>query len=320
MNLIAIPILVLSFAMVSKGAAWLTDSLWHISARRGISVGILGMVVAGLMTTLPEFSVSTMASALKSGGLSMGNAIGSTIFNIVGIVGIIGLIRPLNFDSSFVRDFGRNALLAYLAFYVLALMGRSLGILDSLLLLIVLGISILYSYRRRYVGAPTPDSDAEGIRGQIVILFLGGVILGVGSYLLIYSATSIAADLGVPEFIIGLSLVAIGTSIPELATGIASIRKDIEEISIGNVLGANIYNVTLVLGASALVSTLLHGEPLIAEKGTLFIDIPMMIGATALLMVVGRDGHISRRTSLLFILIYAVYLILTFSGFPLSVI
>jgi cation:H+ antiporter len=312
MNYVAILGLILSFLMVSKGASLLTDSIWHMSVRKRISAGMLGMVVAGLMTTLPELTVSSMASALRNPGLSMGNVIGSTIFNIIGIVGIIAFIRPLDFDRNFLRDFGRNALLVYLVFYVLAFLGRSLDRFDAILLLGVLGLSLYYGYRRRYVGAPSAEQPEGTVLRDIAVLLMGAVVLGVGSWLLIWSATSIAADLGISEFIIGLSLVAVGTSIPELATGIAATKRGIEEISIGNVLGANVYNVTLVLGSAALISTVLYGTPLPAETGALQFDIPVMIGATALLMVLGRHGTISRRTASLFLAIYAAYLVVTF--------
>ena len=316
MNLIAVPVLILSFLLVSKGASWITDSLWHVSVRKRVSAGMLGMVLAGLMTTMPELTVSTMASAMESTGLSLGNAIGSTIFNIIGIIGIIGLIRPLNFDKSFIRDFGRNTILVYLVFYVLVFLGRSLGRLDALILLGVLALSILYSYRQRYVGAPSIKPPSGTMLHDVGVFIAGGAILGVGSYLLIHSAISIASDLGIPEFVIGLSLVAVGTSIPELATGLASMKKGVEEISIGNVLGANIYNVTLVLACSALVSTLLYDIPLQAGNGTLFFDIPVMIGATVLMMILGRHGKISRRTAASFLIIYATYMAMTFSGIP----
>jgi cation:H+ antiporter len=314
MNLLAIPALIASIILISKGADWLTDSIWHISLRKRVSAGMLGMVVAGLMTTLPEVTVSGMASAMESGGISMGNAIGSTIFNILGIVGIIGLIRPLNFDRAFLRDFGRNAFVAYLAFFVLAIIGRAIDSLDAIILFCVLGASLYYGYRQRYVGAPSITPPSGTLFRDISVIVVGGVILGVGSYLLVYAAQSIASDLGIPEIIIGLSLVAVGTSIPELATGIASTRKGIEEISIGNVLGANIYNVTLVLGCASLIGVLMYDIPLIAEDSTLFFDIPVMIGATVLLMIVGRDGRISRRTSIFFLVIYGCYLGITFSG------
>jgi cation:H+ antiporter len=314
MNLLAIPALIASVIMISKGADWLTDSIWHISLRKRVSAGMLGMVVAGLMTTLPEVTVSGMASALESGGISMGNAIGSTIFNILGIVGIIGLIRPLDFDKSFLRDFGRNAFVAYMAFFILAIIGRSIDSIDAIILFCVLGASLYYGYRRRYVGAPSIAPPSGTLFRDISIIALGGVVLGVGSYLLVYAARSIAADLGIPEIIIGLSLVAVGTSIPELATGIASTRKGIEEISIGNVLGANIYNVTLVLGCASLIGVIMHDRPLVAENSTLFFDIPFMIGATVLLMILGREGRVSRRISILFLVIYGCYLGITFSG------
>jgi len=314
MNLLAIPALIASILMISKGADWLTDSIWHISLRKRVSAGMLGMIVAGLMTTLPEVTVSSMASALQSGGISIGNAIGSTIFNILGIVGIIGLIRPLDFDKAFLRDFGRNALVAYFAFFILTLVGRKIDAYDSIILFGVLAASLYYGYRQRYVGAPSIAPPSGSIIRDVSIIFLGGVVLGIGSYLLVYASRSIASDLGIPEMVIGLSLVAVGTSIPELATGIASTKKGIEEISIGNILGANIYNVTLVLGCAALIGTLMHGQPLIAEDSTLFFDIPVMIGATALLMVLGGKGTVSRRTSILFLFIYGCYLAVTFSG------
>ncbi len=311
---LAIPALIVSVLMISKGADWLTDSVWHVSLRKRVSAGMLGMAIAGLMTTLPEVTVSSMASAMKSSGLSLGNAVGSTIFNVLGIVGVIGLIRPLNFDRSFLRDFGRNAILAYLAFFALVLLGRSLGSLDALILLGVLAVSLYYGYRRRYVGAPIIEPPSGSLIQDVGVIGVGGAILGIGSFLLVLSARSIASDLGVPEVIIGLSLVAVGTSIPELATGIASIRKGIEEISIGNILGANLYNVTLVLGCAALIGGALHGKALVVETNNLVFDIPVMIGATLLLMIVGRRGKVSRRTALAFLFIYAAYLALTFSG------
>jgi len=316
LDLVAIPVLVLSFLMVFKGASWLTDSVWDISVRKRVSAGMLGMLVAGLMTTLPELTVSTMSSAIGKAGLSMGNAIGSTIFNIVGIVGIIGLIRPLKFEKAFLRQFGRNAIIVYLVFYLLAFIGRSLGALDALILLAVLSVTIVIGYRQRGVGAPTSEPRRGSTTHDVAILVAGGIVLGLGSYLLIRSATSIAADLGIPEFVIGLSLVAVGTSIPELATGVTSTRKGVEEISIGNVLGANVYNVTLVLGCSALVSVLLHGRPLPAGNDSLFLAIPIMISVTGLLMILGRNGSVSRKTALFFVLLYVAYLIVTFSGIP----
>jgi cation:H+ antiporter len=311
---IAVPALVAAVLMISKGADWLTDSVWDISVRRRVSAGMLGMVVAGLMTTLPEVTVSSMASALRSGGLSVGNAIGSTIFNVLGIVGVIGLIRPLNFERSFLKDYGRVALLDYLLFYVLVVIGGSLNRIDAVIMFLVLILSLYYGYRRRYVGAPSLEAPQGSTRRDIAVLLGGAAVLGTGSYLLVISARIIASSLGIPEVVIGLSLVAVGTSIPELATGIASTRKGIEEISVGNILGANIYNVTLVLGCAALVGGLLHGDTLVAQRTTLLIDIPVMIGALLLLMAVGKDGRIARRTSVLFLLIYAVYLLATFLG------
>jgi cation:H+ antiporter len=313
MNWLAIPALLASILMISKGADWLTGSVWRVSLRKRISAGMLGMAVAGLMTTLPEVTVSSMASAMRSPDLSIGNAIGSTIFNVLGIIGIIGLIRPLNFDREFLRDFGRNAILAYFAFFILAFLGRSLGMADAVILLGVMALSLYLGYRRRYVGAPTIKAPSgSSVRDTLVIL-AGGVVLGSGSYLLIFSARSIAAGLGVPEVVIGLSMVAVGTSIPELATGLASMRRGIEEISIGNVLGANVYNVTLVLGAATLIGTLLHGTSLVADAATLYFDIPVMIGATALLMIVGRKGTVSRRSAVIFLLLYAIFLAVTFT-------
>ncbi len=313
LNWLAIPALIASVGMIAKGADLLTDSVWHISLRRGVSAGMLGMALAGVMTTLPEVSVSSIAVAMKSGGLSIGNALGSTIFNVLGIIGVIGLIRPLNFDRSFLRDFGRNALMVYLAFYLLALLRGSIGTLDGILLLGVLLGSLYYGYRRRYVGAASAKSPPGSSARDGLELLLGGGLLGGGSYLLVYSAREIASAVGVPEVVIGLTLVAVGTSIPELATGVASTRKGIEEISIGNILGANIYDVTLALGLAAIIGGLLHGQAIPLNHATLFFDIPVMVGATALLMVVGRNGHISRRVALSFIVLYAVYLVVTFT-------
>lgn len=314
MNLIAVPTLVLSFIMVSRGAGWLTDSICHISAGKGISIGVLGMVLAGFITTLPELTVSTMASALKDVELSVGNAVGSAIFNVLGIVGICGLVRPLHFDRSFLLDSARNALLVYVAFCVIGAIGSSIGGADSLALFAILALSLFYSYRRRSARVPQTSSVPGTLARDVARVLVGGAVLGIGSYLLIYSATSLASDLGVPRLVIGLSLVAVGTSIPELATGLASAKRGVEEISIGNILGANIYDITLVLGCSALVSTLLHHTPLPLGGTLLFFSIPVMMGATAFLMIAGRHGTISRTTSGLMLCAYVAYIVVTYSG------
>jgi len=314
MNLFAIPTLVLSLIMVSRGAGWLTGSICHISAREGISIGALGMALGGLITTLPELTVSTMASALRDVELSVANAIGSTIFNVLGIVGICGLIRPLRFDRTFLRDSARNALLVYLAFYVIALIGRSLGMVDSLALFIIVALSLFYTYRRASARITRSDPVPGTLARDMGEVLVGGAVLGIGSYLLIRAAISLASDLGVPQLVIGLSLVAVGTSIPELATGLASTKRGVEEVSIGNVLGANIYDVTLVLGCSALISTLLHGTPLPVGAPLLFFSIPVMIGVTAFLMIAGRHGTISRTTSGFMLTAYVAYVVVNFSG------
>jgi len=312
-SLLSVAGLIVSFVMVTKGASWLTDSIWNVSVRRKISAGMLGMAVAGLMTTLPEFTVSTMASGLKSTGLSVGNAIGSTIFNILGIVGICGLVRPLRFDKSFLSDYGRNALMVYLVFYALSILGRSLGFVDGVILLLVLAASLYYGYRRRHEGAPDSPASSRSGSKDVILLLAGAGLLGSGAYVLIYSAKDLASTLGIPEFIIGLSLVAVGTSIPELATGLTSVKKGVEEISVGNVLGANIYNVTLVLGASAIISTLVNKKGLPTGGTVCWFDIPVMILATALFVVVGRNGRIDRKTALSFIFLYAVYIAATYT-------
>ena len=313
MTILSVIGLLVSFAMVTEGASWLTDSIWNVSVKRKISAGILGMAVAGLMTTMPEFTVSTMASGLKSGGLSVGNAIGSTIFNVLGIVGICGLVRPLRFDKSFLADYGRNALIIYLVFYALSLIGHSLGLVDGLILLLVLVGSLYYSYSKRHIGAPGTSSVVHSGKRDALLLLGGAVLLGSGAYIMIYSAKDLATSLGIPEFIIGLSLVAVGTSIPELATGLTSVKKGVEEISVGNVLGANIYNVTLVLGTSAIISTLVSKKGLPTGGAVCWFDIPVMILATALFIFLGRYGQINRKTAFSFIVLYGLYIAATYA-------
>jgi cation:H+ antiporter len=307
---VGLVVLVWSADRFISGAAALADNL-------GVSPMLIGLTVVGFGTSAPEVLVSTMAAFNGNPGLAIGNAIGSNIANIGLILGFTALLIPLSVHSSVLRREYPLMLAVSVMAYALMWDG-DLGRLDGVMLAVTLvGVLVWMIYTAK-TGATDPiagEFDAEiphdvPTRKAIMLLLMGLVFLLVSSRLLVWGATNVASAMGVSDVIIGLTIVAIGTSLPELAASITSALKGEDDLAIGNVIGSNLYNLLAVLSIPGLVAPGGFSGEVISR------DLPVMLILTILLYFMGhglgKQGRINRIEGLLLLLCFIGYQSLLF--------
>lgn len=298
--------------------AWSAERLVHgaaASARLlGVSPLAIGVVVVGFGTSAPEILVSATAALQGRPGLAVGNALGSNIANIGLVLGASALLRPFVLRSGLLRrEF--PLLFAVMVLALILLADGELGRGDGLLLLAAAGLVVYWMLalgrqqhgRDPLLGEEGPDAaPAMPLAAAIGWTLLGLVLLVVAARLLVWGAAGIAAALGVSDLVIGLTVVAIGTSLPELAAAFGSVLKRQPDIAIGNVIGSNMFNLLAVLGTPALI------RPFAVEPGVLGRDFPIMFGFTVALFAMaygfGGRGRISRPAAALLLAGYVAYL------------
>lgn len=276
----------------------------------GMSPMLIGLTVVSMGTSAPEMLVSGIAAYTGAGGLAIGNALGSNIANIGLVLGATALIAPLPVKSGLMRK-ELPLLMAVTLGAGIVLMDLYLGLIDALLLLAGLAIALyLFSRFQRYADATEVAHEEEelpdiALKPALFWLVLGLVLLGGSSRLLVWGATEIATLLGVSDLIIGLTIVAIGTSLPELAASIASALKKHHDIAIGNIVGSNIFNLLAVMPLPGLI------RPVNIEPLALSRDYTTMLGFTLMLFlfsyIVGK-GRICRKEGIILLLGYTAYL------------
>lgn len=303
-----------------NGADYLVDSASKLAKKFGISPLIIGLTIVAFGTSFSELAVSTLASFFGSPGISIGNVIGSNILNIALILGITALIYPLSVKSSTIKRETPFMILAGIFMIILSLNFLDftgdqfvIGRIDGLILILLFVGFIFYLFRtakkqRRRKKKPGKKVKENTLR-LIAVIVLGFAGILLGAQMLIYSSVGIAAYFGISETIIGLTIVAIGTSLPELATNIAAALKKEADIAVGNIVGSNISNTLLVLGAAALIN------PIPVAMGMIMLDMAAMMILFILLMVLITTGQKLEKKEgivlLTFYLVYAGYLVIS---------
>ncbi|MBM3210492.1 calcium/sodium antiporter [Candidatus Saccharibacteria bacterium] len=298
------------------GAEGLVRGASSIAVKFNISPLVIGLTVVSFGTSAPELTINLISALQGSGDLAIGNVIGSNIVNILLVLGICAIIVPLSVKSSTVWKEIPLALLGVVLVGVMAndilLDGGAINSLtrtDGIVLLALMVIFMYYIFgMAKNDRDAVPDDDTDTIKQysglMAVILTLGGLIgLVVGGQLLVEGAIAIAANMGLSEALIGLTVVAIGTSLPELATSVVAALKKQADIAIGNVVGSNIFNIFFVLAATSTLTPL-------SISGALQTDILVAIGATFLLflfMFTSKKHHLTRAEGVLFVVLYCCY-------------
>ncbi|WP_067726632.1 calcium/sodium antiporter [Oceanobacillus damuensis] len=307
-------LLILGFVLLIKGANWFVDGSSNIAKLLRISPILIGLTIVAFGTSSPEITVSIIAALEGSGDVALGNVVGSNIFNITLVVGLAAFLYPLAVQNETVKKEIPFTLLSTAALLILMadvfLQGERNNLItrgDGLILLLFFTIFMIYIFeialkdRKASEKEPLPEGLTWGKNILISLLGLAAIIFG--GELVVSNATEIAYSLGMSETLVGLTIVAIGTSLPELVTSISAALKKQSEIALGNIVGSNIFNILLVLGTSSVITPL-------AFDGKVFTDLYMMVILTIILLIFSRTNFkIGKREGLILALAYVVYLI-----------
>lgn len=320
-------LLVFGFILLIKGGDWFVDAASAIAKRFKLPELLIGATVVSIGTTLPEVMTSAMGAMSGSGEIAYGNAIGSIICNTALIAAITIAIKPGKADKK-TLIFPVSFFFAVAVFYALnAYVGggfdRWAGIVLVVLFVIYMVINVLNMKKNPVEDSSEAIEECEiaeenngaGLIKDIVMLLVGAAVIAVGAYLLVESATSIAEQLGVPESVIGLTVVAIGTSLPELVTAITSLIKGHGALSLGNIIGANIFNLVLVSGVAVSISPFPVPENsiLFGQNASFILDIPVMFAVMALMTLPAIfKGKLARWQGITLLGIYAAFMLMQF--------
>ncbi len=306
------------FALLLFGGEIVVRGAVRLSERLGISPMIVGLTVIGFGTSLPELVVNVNAALSGSTGLAIGNVVGSNIANTMLVIGVAAAIQPLVVAPELIRRDTVAMVAATLVFIGIGILSSRVEWWHGALMVIVLCAYLVLTVQQdakttaAVSEAPLGESRSAGGRSlgvHIALVIVGLAAVMIGADWLVTGATSLAEQLGVPDAIIGLTVIAIGTSLPELATASAAALRGHSDVALGNVVGSNIFNLFGVAGITALFA------PLPFPSNILQLDLWVLLGTAFLLMFVMLTGRcISRIEGSVLALLYWVYIAMQFTG------
>ncbi len=312
-------LLIVGFVLLVLGADYLVKGASSVAKRMKVPDLIIGLTIVAFGTSTPELAVNIMASLKDAPGMAIGNVIGSNIFNLLAILGLSAMLRPINLKTSLLKFEIPFAIIAALSLIFVTgdlFFDGTAGVIskgDGLILLLFFSIFLYYVFLTAKKGQLIDEEDVEKSKSYPIwlstIFILGGLaVLVFGGDLIVKHASEIARGWGMSETIIGFTIVAVGTSLPELATSIIAAYKGNSDIAVGNVVGSCIFNVFFILGVSAVI------KPLPFDAANM-VDAIIAAGATALVLFFGFKGRGQRIDKVegvfLFVpyVIYVVYLL-----------
>jgi len=325
---VAILLFAVGFILLIKGGDWFVDGATNIARRFKISELLIGATVVSIGTTLPEVMVSATSAISGHGELAYGNAVGSIICNTSLIAALTIAIRPTDVNrKSFklpVIFFFVASIIFLISSYLLGGFSRWVGIVLLLIFAIYMTLTIIQAKknpdmepikRRRKKVKAQPEVKTNPLWLDIILLIVGAVLIAFGAHLLVENGTIIASKLGVPESVIALTFVALGTSLPELVTAITALVKKHSALSLGNIIGANLFNLVLVGGLSITLNpfALPAGKTILGINSSLIIDLPIMIGVMLLLTIPTLiKGKLCRWQGITLLSVYSAFCIVQF--------
>ena len=318
--LVPVLLFIVGLLCLIKGGDWFVDGATGIARRFHVPELLIGATVVSIGTTLPEVMVSTPSALTGHGEIAYGNAIGSVICNAALIAAITIAVRPGKVDPKSLRTpvaffFVAAAFYAGVA-YTTGSFTRPVG-----LILLAMFVAYIVCNVLAMKNAPAPEEAEEtdengSFAKELGLLAIGAVLIAVGADLLVDNGTLIAQALGVPESVIALTFVALGTSLPELVTAITSLAKGHGALSLGNVIGANVFNLVLVSGVSVTLApfSIPQNSTIAGMNASLVMDIPVMFAVMLLLTVPALiKGRLSRPQGIALLCIYAAFCVVQFT-------
>ena len=314
----AVVLLIIGFVFLVKGADAFVEGCSSIARRYHVPSLIIGMTIVAMGTSLPETAVSVTAAVTGNNALAVSNAVGSNIFNLMVVVGACTLFTSVSVQINTLKiDFPISILCAVLLL-ILGAAGMSLGHIDGVVFIILFLAFILYmirsaqTSREKNVEPGVEEEEylleAEEIQEMsmgksVIYIILGAVAIAVGSDWVVDGACTVAAAIGISQTLIGLTVVAFGTSLPELVTSIVAAKKGEVDMALGNVIGSNIFNILMVLGIAAAISP-------VAFLTENIIDIAVLIVFSVIGWIMAwTKRELNRKEGIIMLLLYAVYVV-----------
>ncbi|AMW32138.1 cation:H+ antiporter [Fervidobacterium changbaicum] len=300
----------LGLVLVSIGADKVVEGASAIAKKLRVSDLVIGLTIVAFGTSAPELAVNVVSSIKKNSDIALGNIIGSNIFNILVVAGFSAMLRPIAVKHSTLKKEIPLSLIAALSVLALGNKGRDLPSLitrgDGVVLLCFFAIFIAYVFemakKDREIFEEMEMAKLKNISTWLSVIYIIGGLIGLsfGGRIIVSSATQIAKVFGVSDKLIGLTIVAAGTSIPEFATSLVAAIKGKNEIALGNVVGSNIFNIFFILGISAIINPLNY--PIVLNA-----DVLLLIAITVILTLFSKDLRLSRIEGALFFAAYIGY-------------
>ena len=307
--LLAILLLVIGFVMLIKGADWFVDGAAGIAARFGIPQLVIGLTIVSMGTSAPEAAVSITAATSGNAGITIGNIVGSNILNVLLILGLTAVITTVAVQKSTVKLEMPFMHVITIVLAVLGFTGGEIVLWEGVVLWVLFLVYLGYLFRMAKNGTDEEEEEElQPLWKQLLMLVVGIVLIVFGSDLTVDNATVIAETLGMDDRLIGLTIVAFGTSLPELVTSVTAARKGKADIAIGNIVGSNVFNILFVVGTTALITP-------VAFKMGFLIDLAVALAAGLILWFgVMKDQKLKRPVGIVMLAVYAAYFVYLLMG------
>lgn len=297
--------LVVGFTMLVKGADWFVDGTAGIAEKFGIPQLVVGLTIVAMGTSAPEAAVSITAALKGNAGIAVGNVVGSNILNILIILGLTGFITNVAVQKSTLFCEIPYMLVITVLLLFMGMHGGSINLVEGIIFWVLFILYLTYLFMMAKKGKQSAEESTENrpIWKLLIFAIIGGVVVVWGSNITVDSATALAEIIGLSEKFIGLTIVALGTSLPELVTSVTAAKKGNADIAIGNIVGSNIFNILFVLGTSALIIPITF-EP------SFVIDSIIAVAAGVLLWISTiKSKKLTRPWGIVMLVCYAAYFV-----------
>lgn len=307
--LLQLVLLVVGFVMLMKGADWFVDGASKIADKFGIPHLIIGLTIVAFGTSAPEAAVSISAALKGNVDLAISNVLGSNIMNVLLILGLASLIYPLAVKKSTLKFDIPFVFVISVLMLIFGMMDGKIGRIDGAIFWVLLIGYVIYMIKMAKQGKEEPGEDF-GAAGEndkmwklLLLILVGGAMIVLGSDITVDAASAIAMALGMSERLVGLTIVAFGTSLPELVTSCVAAKKKETDIAVGNIVGSNLFNILFVLGTTAVITP-------VAYVSAFIFDNIMTIAVVAILWLVAiKDKKVKRSGGVIMLVVYIVYFV-----------
>lgn len=312
---IQILLILVGFIMLIKGADILVDGSSAIAKKMRISEIIIGLTIVSIGTSMPELFVSTTSAIQGASDISIGNIIGSNICNLLFVLGLSAVIHPVKFQKQTKWIENPMSIILTLIFFIICNVNQDVSRTEGIILIVLFVAFLIYtiamgkkSQNEVILELSLEEAKKISVTKNVLLITLGIIALKIGGDLVVNNAKLIATALNVSEKIIGLTIVAIGTSLPELVTSVTAAIKGESDIAIGNIIGSNIFNMLLIIGVSATIHPITYNITYNSQMIILFIAMTLML----IFPFIKPKDELSRKNGLILVLLYLFYMVKLF--------